>query len=159
MKRSARKEDIESVFSIYMDKSVNPYLGYEPMEMNQFTDIYSELLNSKTFYVYEIENSIAGFYKADRYPGRASHVAYIGTFAVAPKHHGTGIAREILENEITELRNEGILRIEIIVESDNDKAIRFYKKMGFEHEGTLRKFYKRSSSPDYIDDYLMALVF
>lgn len=159
MKRLARKEDIESVFSIYMDEAVNPYLGYDLMGINQFAEVYSQLLNSNAFYVYEKENSIAGFYKADRYPGRASHVAYIGTFAVAPTHHGSGIAREMLENEIAELRNEGVLRIEIIVESDNDKAIRFYKKMGFEHEGTLRKFYKRSSDPDYIDDYLMALVF
>ncbi|TGG95798.1 GNAT family N-acetyltransferase [Natronospirillum operosum] len=159
MKRSARKEDIESVFSIYMDEAVNPYLGHDPMKMDQFIGVYSQLLSSKAFYVYETDNSIAGFYKADRYPGRASHVAYIGTFAVAPKHHGTGMAKEMLENEITELRNQGILRIEIIVESDNEKAVRFYKKMGFEYEGTLRKFYKRSSSPNYIDDYLMALVF
>lgn len=159
MKRVARKEDMASVFSIYMDESVNPYLGYDPMELDQFAEVYSQLIQSNSFYVYETENSVAGFYKSGRYPGRASHVAYIGTFAVAPKYHGAGMAKKILENEIAQLRADGILRIEIIVESDNDKAIRFYKKMGFEHEGTLRKFYKRSSSPDYIDDYLMALVF
>ena len=138
---------------------MNPYLGYDPMEKDRFVEIYSQLVTSNSFYVCEIENNIVGFYQSDRYPGRASHVAYIGTFAVAPKYHGKGIAKSILENEITQLRNEGVLRIEIIIESDNDNAIRFYKKMGFEHEGTLRKFYKRSDSPDYIDDFLMALVF
>ena len=142
-----------------MDDAVNPYLGYDPMEKDRFVEIYSQLVTSNSFYVCEIENNIVGFYQSDRYPGRASHVAYIGTFAVAPKYHGKGIAKSILENEITQLRNEGVLRIEIIIESDNDNAIRFYKKMGFEHEGTLRKFYKRSDSPDYIDDFLMALVF
>ena len=159
MKRIAKKEDIEAVFSIYMDKAVNPYLGYDPMGIEEFTNIYSQLVASKSFYVYETANGIVGFYKSDRYPGRASHVAYVGTFAVAPQCHGQGIAKIILENEISELRREGILRIEIIVESDNERAIRFYKKLGFETEGTLRKFYKRSSDPRYIDDYLMALVF
>jgi putative acetyltransferase len=159
VKRLAKKEDIETVFSIYMDETVNPYLGYDPMDIGEFANIYSQLVASKSFYVYETASGIAGFYKSDRYPGRANHVAYIGTFAVAPQYHGQGAAKAMLENEVSELRRDGVLRIEIIVESDNEKAIWFYKKLGFEVEGTLRKFYKRSSDPGYIDDYLMALVF
>ena len=150
---------MEKVFSIYMDEAVNPYLGYDPMGIEEFAAVYTQLLASKSFYVYETANGVVGFYRSERYPGRARHVAYIGTFAVAPQCHGQGVAKTMLESEIAGLRREGVLRIEVIVESDNAKAIRFYKKLGFEIEGTLRKFYKRSSDPSYIDDYLMALVF
>ena len=159
MKRIARESDIAQVFAIYMDATVNPFLGYDPMAMDEFLPVYAQLMSKQAFFVYELAGEVAGFYCSNRYPGRASHVAYIGTFAVAPKYHGQGVARKMLESEISALRDQGVLRIEVIVESDNVKAKRFYAKLGFEVEGTLRKFYKRSTESNYIDDHIMALVF
>ena len=159
MKRLAVQEDIEPVFSIYMDESCVPFLAYDPMSLDDFRLVYQGFLNSDGFYIYEVSGEVAGFYSITRRPGRASHVAYLGALAVHPNFHGQGIALRIMNEELDHLKNSGVKRVELIVESDNPRAVSFYEKLGFEIEGTLRKFYKRSHESDYIDDYIMSVIF
>lgn len=158
MRRLATPQDIEAVFSIYMHEKVVPFLGYDPMPLDEFRPIYRELVESRSFFIYKAEGRIAGFYRATRYPGRVSHVACFGTLAVDPLLHGKGIAHTMVSDGIARLVAEGVKRIELYVESDNAPGLRFYEKLGFEHEGTLRKFYKRAGEADYIDDHLLALL-
>ena len=86
-------------------------------------------------------------------------MAGLGTLAVDPALHGQGIAMAMVTDAIERLKSEGVKRIELIVESDNAPALRFYEKLGFEREGTLRRFYKRASDAQAIDDHIMALLF
>jgi len=158
MRRLATPEDIDTVFALYMHEKVVPYLGYDPMPLDDFRAIYQDLLDSRCFYIYERDEKIAGFYRATRYPGRVRHVASLGTLAVDPALHGQGIALAMVSEAIDTLIAEGVKRIELIVESDNAPALRFYEKLGFEREGTLRKFYKRAGNAEAIDDHLMALL-
>jgi RimJ/RimL family protein N-acetyltransferase len=158
MRRPATESDFDQVFSIYTDDRVIPFLGYDPMPREEFQAIYAELIGGGNFFVHEMEGRIAGFYKSNRYPGRARHVAYIGSFAVNPQFQGRGLATRMLKEAIASLRAIGIKRVELIVESDNPAAIALYAKSGFEKEGTLRKFYKRAGEDHYVDDYLMALL-
>jgi ribosomal protein S18 acetylase RimI-like enzyme len=67
---------------------------------------------------------------------------------------GTQVMAEILNN----LRDQGVTRLELLVVSDNRKAIEFYKKLGFEVEGVLKHFLKRAASDDYVDELAMALI-
>ncbi|MES2103152.1 MAG: GNAT family protein [Pseudomonadota bacterium] len=159
MRRPAAESDFGQVCSIYMDERVIPFLGYDPMSKEEFKTVYAELIAGGNFFVHELEGQIAGFYKTNRYPGRAAHVAYIGSFAVNPAFQGRGLATAMPKEAIADLRTKGIKRIELIVESDNPAAIALYEKCGFEKEGHLRKFYKRASEDHYVDDYLMALLF
>jgi RimJ/RimL family protein N-acetyltransferase len=159
MRRLATPQDIDSVFALYMHEKVVPFLGYDPMPLEDFRAIYGELLGGGSFYVYEHEGRIAGFYRAVRYPGRVQHVACLGTLAVDPAFHGQGIARAMVTEAIDTLKAAGVKRIELFAESDNATALRFYDKLGFEREGTLRKFYKRAGDADYVDEYVMARLF
>jgi len=158
MRRLATHEDIDTVFALYMHEKVVPFLGYDPMPLDEFRPIYKELVESRSFFIYEAEGCVAGFYRATRYPGRVSHVACFGTLAVDPSLHGKGIAHAMVSDGIARLEAEGVKRIELYVESDNAPGLRFYEKLGFEREGTLRKFYKRAGEADYIDDHLLALL-
>ncbi|NVM89401.1 putative acetyltransferase [Variovorax sp. SG517] len=158
MRRLATPKDIDTVFALYMHEKVVPYLGYDPMPLEDFKKIYRQLLDGRDFFVYERGGRIAGFYRASRYPGRVRHVASLGTLAVDPALHGQGIALAMVTDAIERLKADGIKRIELIVESDNAPALRFYEKLGFEREGTLRKFYKRASDAQAIDDHIMALL-
>ena len=158
MRRLATPQDLEAVFSIYMHEKVVPFLGYDPMPLDKFRPIYKELVESRSFYIYEVDGRVAGFYRATRYPGRVSHVACFGTLAVDPSLHGKGIAHAMVSDAIARLEAEGVKRIELYAESDNAPGLRFYEKLGFEYEGTLRKFYKRAGETDYIDDHLLALL-
>lgn len=159
MRRPATPEDIDAVFALYMHEKVVPYLGYDPMPLEDFRPIYKQLLDGGDFFIYERDGRIAGFYRASRYTGRVRHVAGLGTLAVDPELHGQGIAMAMVTDAIERLKSEGVKRIELIVESDNAPALRFYEKLGFEREGTLRRFYKRASDAQAIDDHIMALLF
>lgn len=156
MHRQASLADLDAVYSIYMDKDVIPYLGFDPMLRADFTKVMDELVASKSFFVVENKGCVQGFYRISRQEGRASHVACLGTFAIAPKAQGTGLARSIVEEAILRLHSEGVTRVELTVEADNPRAISFYGKLGFELEGRLRSAYKRSSDDHYIDELFMA---
>lgn len=156
MHRLATLDDLESVYSIYMDKDVIPFLGFDPMPRADFKKVLGDLVAGKCFYVVENEGHIQGFYRASRHEGRASHVAYIGTFAVASSARGTGLAKSIIEKLIARLHSEGVTRIELMLEADNPRALSFYKKLGFELEGTMRCAYKRSDDNHYVDELFMA---
>jgi len=158
MRRLAKPQDIEAVFSIYTHEKVAPFLTYEPMSLVEFEGIYEELLESGCFHVWEVDGAIAGFYKATRYPGRVRHVALLGSLAVDPRRHGQGVGHAMLTDAIERLKADGIRRIELYAESDNVPALRFYEKLGFVHEGTLRQFYKRAEEPHYVDEYVLGLL-
>lgn len=158
MRRIATPQDTEAVFSIYTHEQVAPFLTYEPMSLDRFADIYEELLMSGCFYVWEVDGTVAGFYKATRYPGRVQHVALLGTLAVDPRRHGQGVGHAMLTDAIERLKADGVKRIELYAESDNAQALRFYGKLGFVHEGTLRQFYKRADEAHYVDEYVLGLL-
>lgn len=158
MRRLARPGDLKPVFAIYSHPQVVPYLTYEPMAVEAFVPIFEEMLNSGSFWVWEVDGRIAGFYRTTRYPGRVSHVTMLGTLAVDPTLHGRGIGRAMIDDALVHLREDGVRRVELYAESDNAQALAFYKRLGFVHEGTLREFYKRADQDHYVDEYVMGLL-
>lgn len=158
MRRLATPEDIRAVFAIYSHPEVTPYLIDEPMAFAAFGPVYDELLASGNFHVWVVAGEVAGFYRATRHPGRVSHVVLLGTLAVDPRRHGQGIGAAMLADAIERLRAEGVRRVELYAESDNARALRFYAKLGFVHEGTLRQFYQRAHEAHAVDEWVMGLL-
>ena len=159
MRRLATPQDIEAVHAIYSHEDVLPFLTYERMSLQDFEPIYRDLLKSGCLYVWQAEDgAVAGFYKAARYPGRASHVAMLGTLAVDPSRHGKGVAQAMIADALARLKAEGLHRVELFAESDNERGLAFYRKLGFVHEGTLRDFYKRAGQSHYVDEFVMGLL-
>ena len=158
MRRLARNSDADAVYAIYMHDRVIPYLGFDAMSRAAFQPVFDALLATGRFYVVEADGRLRGFYKALRQEGRAAHVALLGAIAIDPSEQGSGLARAMLEEAIDALRSEGARRIELTVEADNPRALRFYQKLGFEQEGRLRAAYKRAGEDGDVDQILMALL-
>ena len=156
MLRPALPSDLHAVHAIYMHEQVIPYLGYDAMSSEAFKPVFDALLRSQSFYVWDAEGTVRGFCRASRHEGRASHTAYIGTFAVTPDEQGSGLAKKIIEQIIETLQADGVLRVELMLEADNSRARAFYEKLGFEHEGRLRAAYKRGNEAMYVDELLMS---
>lgn len=78
--------------------------------------------------------------------------------AAPVQRHGQGVGHAMLTDAIERLKADGVRRIELYAESDNTQALRFYEKLGFVHEGTLREFYKRADEPHYVDEYVLGLL-
>jgi putative acetyltransferase len=158
MRRLATPADIEAVHAIYSHEEVLPYLTYERMALEDFRPIYRQLLDSGSFFVWQLDGEVAGFYKATRLPGRVAHVAQLGTLAVDPRRHGQGVAPAMVGDAIERLKAEGIRRIELYAEADNERGLRFYRKLGFVEEGRLRDFYKRAHQDHYVDELVLGLL-
>lgn len=158
MRRLVNPSDFNRVYAIYMHAAVVPYLGFDPMPREAFGKVFDPLLESGCFYVFEVEGEVMGFYKAQRHLGRAAHVAYLGTLAVAPEAQGRGVAGAMLRDALARLLSAGVTRVELTVEADNPRAIAFYERLGFVHEGTQRAAYKRASDEDYVDELMYGLL-
>ncbi|MBE7376763.1 GNAT family N-acetyltransferase [Pseudomonas lopnurensis] len=158
MRRLATPADFDRVYDIYMHEEVLPFLGFDPMPREVFAKVFDPLFESGCFYVFEVAGTVQGFYKAQRHIGRAAHVAYLGTLAVAPEAKGHGVAHRMMADALARLHAAGISRVELTVEADNPRAIAFYERFGFDHEGTQRSAYKRAGDEGYVDELMYGLL-
>jgi putative acetyltransferase len=156
LRRSATPDDLAAVFAIYMHPEVVPYLGIDPCALAEFEPVFATLVKSGSFYVALRDKEVRGFYRVNRHAGRARHAAALETLAVAPAEKGTGFARAMIEEALALMHADGILRVELMVEEDNPRGIAFYRKLGFEQEGRLKRAYRRSGDARYVDELLMA---
>jgi len=85
---------------------------------------------------------------------RRRHAMMLG-ISVHPETQGRGVGSALMD-ALTRQADDwlGILRIELTVFVDNERAIRLYERFGFEHEGRLRGFALREGR--YVDAFTMA---
>jgi len=155
-KRCAQASDFESVYRISMHPAVIPFLSFEPMSRRDFQPIFAGLLDSERFFIFECAAAPGGFAHVSRHPGRSRHTAFISTLAVDPHLHASGFAHAMMQRILADLRSQSVRRVELVVETDNLRAIRFYKRNGFSIEGTMRGAYRRAHESRDIDSHIMA---
>lgn len=158
MRRKATPQDFEALYETYMDAGNNPFMLWEIMDKEAFLPIVREMVAAGDLYVYEVDGEVVAVYRLTRKQHRLSHVAYLGSFAVHPRFKGLALGTQVMSDIIRDLSDAGVTRLELLVVSDNQKAIEFYKKLGFEVEGVLKHFLKRAASDDYVDELAMALI-
>ena len=82
-----------------------------------------------------------------------AHRVSLNAFYARPAFHGGGVAQALVDHVIAVASSEGFLQIELIVASDNPRAIRFYARNGFVPWGRLPRAVRL---PDrYQDDLYM----
>lgn len=85
---------------------------------------------------------------------RRFHAWHLG-MSVRDDWHGRGVGTRLMEALLDLADNWlGAIRIELTVYSDNQPALKLYRKFGFEMEGTHRAFALRDGQ--YVDSYAMA---
>jgi len=103
-----------------------------------------------------VEDEIVGQLGLHTFPNhpRRRHVGQIG-MAVRDDWHGKGAGTTLMQAAV-ELADKwlNLMRLELDVYTDNEPAIRLYKKFGFVIEGTLVKYAYRDGQ--YVDTYTMA---
>jgi ribosomal protein S18 acetylase RimI-like enzyme len=91
--------------------------------------------------------------RRDLLPGRA-HSGLLGMGLRAP-YRGRGLGRQLLDAALRLARERGFERIELLVRSANDAAIRLYARAGFQEEGRKRDALRLDGRSE--DELLMAL--
>ncbi len=105
-----------------------------------------------------VENELVGQLGLLTFPQapRRRHAAQLG-MSVRDDWQGKGIGSALMQAAV-ELADQwlNILRLELEVFTDNEPALRLYKKFGFVEEGTLRCFAYRDGK--FVDVYTMARI-
>lgn len=156
--RIGTSSDFDELFTIYMDKKINRFLNFEIMSKEQFKAIFKGLMASGQLYVYEYKGQVIATCIVMRQTRRANHVVSLGTLAIHPQFQNRGIGSRFMQELIEKVKSDGIKRIDLCVEADNPTAQNFYKKLGFQQEGILKKHFKRPYEDYYIDEHMMALI-
>ena len=105
-----------------------------------------------------VEGEIVAMGGLDLFPKspRRRHVGHIG-LAVHDDWHAKGVGTALMQALIDVADNWlNLSRLELTVFTDNEPAVKLYKKLGFVIEGTHKKFAFREG--EYADCYAMARV-
>ncbi|KAJ8429378.1 hypothetical protein Cgig2_002000 [Carnegiea gigantea] len=73
---------------------------------------------------------------------------YIMTLGVLAPYRGLGIGTELLNHVLEQCSKQSISEIYLHVQTNNDDAINFYKKFGFEVTETIQNYYTNITPPD-----------
>lgn len=78
---------------------------------------------------------------ADIFPAWADAVKHCGSLGmgVLAAHRGRGIGERLLRACLAKAQRQGITRVELEARADNQRAIRLYERVGFEHEALKRQ--------------------
>ena len=142
-----------------MHPAINPFLLYEQMDEAAFNPIFAELAQKELVFIYFNEERLpVGMFKLVPHTYRSAHIVYLGGVAVHPRWAGKGFGFLMMKSIIDYAREIGFLRIELSVAIQNLKAMSLYEKVGFEKEGTLKKYTYLKEKNIFIDEILMAYI-
>jgi RimJ/RimL family protein N-acetyltransferase len=110
--------------------------------------------NNSMIFIAEVDNKIVGHLSAygDSFK-RNKHRAYI-VIGILQAFTEQGIGKKLFEAMDIWARKVSLHRLELTVMTHNNHAIKLYKKMGFEIEGTKRHSLKIDGQ--YVDEFYMA---
>ena len=158
--RPIRIEDAKYINEMrIMDGVRENIMGVTSERISRSEGFINGLTNNDHLFVAEVEED--GFKKVVGNVGmhvnnanRARHCAEIGIM-VHSDFQNKGIGRELL-NKVIDLADNWLMlvRLELSVYVDNEKAINLYKSLGFEIEGI--KKYAAIRNGKYEDQYIMA---
>jgi L-phenylalanine/L-methionine N-acetyltransferase len=155
--RRAEPSDYEAVYRVFMGPRVvwgTLQLPYPSAEF--WRKRLAEPAEGVINLVACVENELVGQLGLHTLPNnpRRRHVGQIG-MAMRDDWQGKGAGRALMQAAM-DLADKwlNLVRLELEVYTDNEPAIRLYKKCGFEVEGTLVRYAFRDGA--YVDAYTMA---
>lgn len=143
--RSAMEEDAENLSKVRVQidgetENLDRGKGEAYIDVLGFKQIIKEDTerNTNLFLVAEFNSRIVGFSRCEGSQlKRSSHKVEFGV-CVLKDHWGYGIGKKLLEESIAWADANGVKKISLNVLETNEKAVKLYKKYGFEVEGILK---------------------
>lgn len=133
------------MFSVIKLSSKTLTERYNPNLYNYFYESFPD-----GFWVCEFGYKIIGFIVGIKLSDFTGKVLMI---SVSNIHQKKGIGSGLLKNLLIEFVNHNIKRVELEVSVKNTKAIKFYKKHGFETIDLIENFYENNDNA-----YIMRLI-
>lgn len=161
--REANIEDAENVIEyikivsdetdfLISDSSERKFTVKKEKEFLQ--NIQSSILEK--IFLFEIENKIVGMCSIEGINKiRIKHRVDLA-ITVLKNYWGNKIGEKLIDYAIDYCKSNSIKKIELTVRIDNERALKLYKKFGFEIEGEIKKFIYLDGN--YYNCYFMGLL-
>ena len=139
--RNANKEDQEGIANVLVN-------SYNIETIEEGIEVFNnETLKQHNFIVAEKDGKIIGLTTWLMHGLPKHQLAELVRIAVLPEFQGKGVARKLFEglksqaNEAYKNKGSKLRKLFILTHDDNPRAQAFYKKMGLQHETTLKQHY------------------
>ena len=87
------------------------------------------------------DGRVVGYVVADTVPNHGEAIGHVKDIAVATECRGDGLGRRLLGQALRVLADEGAASVKLEVRRSNDVARALYADFGFEHQGTVPRYY------------------
>ncbi len=114
--------------------------GIDAYDRNLFAEFHHKC--GELFLVALHGRSICGYSVACIGGRSTSTRAELVSIAVDPKRRGKGIASALMDSTLRRLRRRGVTRFSLTLKVNNQTAIRFYKRYGFQNGRIVRQYYE-----------------
>jgi L-amino acid N-acyltransferase YncA len=153
--RSATTKDHDAIWNIFHEIIVaGDAYAFDPQMPRQEALAYWFRADTHTYVAVEDGSVVGTYILRPNQSGGGSHVAN-AAFMVARDAEGAGVGRRMAEHCLSEARRMGFHAMQFnFVISTNTRAIRLWKKLGFEIVGTLPGAF-RHPEKGYVDVYVM----
>ncbi len=139
--RNAAERDAESVAKVLLE-------SYNISSINEGKNVFlSELGKEHNYVVLEDNNGIVGIASWTVHDLPKHQLAEMNRIAVLEKCRGKGYAQKLFEGLLAEIKKfyvgKGLRlrKLYLMTHKSNERARRFYEKLGFKHEAELKEHY------------------
>jgi L-amino acid N-acyltransferase YncA len=140
--RVARKEDAESILSIYTPflEDTNTTFDYEVEEASAFTQRIENLLVEFPWLIVEVDGKAVGYAYAKKHRERTAYQwSAESTVYVQEEYQGNGLARAVYEALLEILTEQKYVNIYSGIAQPNESSTMFHVKMGYTPVGVYKK--------------------
>jgi len=139
--RRAKPSDAKGIANVLVN-------SYNVKNLNEGIDVFkSESAKQQVYVVAEDKGKIIGIATWIMHGLPKHQLAELDRIAVLPEYRGHGIARPLFDallkdaKEFYKKNKSKLRKMYILTHYDNVRAHRFYEKLGFTHETTLKQHY------------------
>lgn len=159
--REAIPDDAESLITLFQQLyAETAFLLYEPGESVPRVEDYAQRMRDAAgtqngvIFVAEDNDRLIGVIIGTRGNSKRRRHALFLVMGVIRRHWNHGVGRALLGTIEAWAKTRGVHRLELTVQSTNDRAIMLYERVGFLREGTKRDSIKVET--DYVDEFFMS---
>ena len=152
--RKAKSKDAKGIANVLVQ-------SYNIADLNEGILVFKN--EAKKFYNYivaEENGKIIGIVTWLMH-GLAKHqLCELDRIAVLPEYRGKGVSKKLFDEMVNDAKrfyeknNSKLRKLYLLTHSDNTRAHKFYEKLGFRHETTLKEHYYKDK-----DEYVYSIFF
>ncbi len=129
--RKARREDVKALADLHKGE------GWCYDDEVVLGDYWDDAFDKESIIVAEMDGRVVGTIElAKAYKGRFGYFGVLRRFVVHPGCRGSGIGRRLISYALTEAKRIGCNALELSVDPRNERASRFYERLGFKDDRT-----------------------